>query len=241
MDKFPLWADHIIAFLYGIAIPLYAAYKRPKELSGKHFESHQKKQIYINNSLSLLVMAIVVFLAWVIFRRPLAALGFKQVSNISDWWWLIAIFMTLYITDTVTAIVSKENFEKNFSAIDSKTPFMPTKRQELPLYFLMCFSAAVFEEIIFRGFLVTYCIYLFSGFKDPYLWAVIIPAIVFSIAHYYQGIKAVFKIFILSLLFGYIFIRSESLWLVIILHFVVDAAAGVLTFKYMREEKEIPG
>lgn len=239
MDKFPLWADHIIAIFYGIAIPLYAAYKRPKELSGIHFDSSQKYRIYISNSLSLFGMALLIFIAWLLFNRPLTALGFKQTTHTNDWWWLLVIFLILYIADTVIAISSKENLEKNFSAIDSKTPFMPSRRRELPLYFVMCFSAAVFEEIIFRGFLVTYCLYLFSALKDPHLWAVIIPAIVFSIAHFYQGKKAVIKIFILSLLFGYIFIWSESLLPVMLLHFIVDAAGGLLTFKYMNEENEI--
>lgn len=238
MDNFPLWADHILAFIFGIAVPFYAAYKRPKDLAGRHFESHQKKQIYLINSLSLFLMALVILIVWLIFRRPLAELGFKQIINLAAVWWLVVIFILLYVIDTGIAINSKDSLEKKFSASHTKTPFMPTKRHELPLYFLMCFSAGVFEEIIFRGFLVTYCLYLFSGFNDPELWAVIIPAIVFSIAHYYQGGKAVFKIFILSVLFGFIFIWSESLLLVMLLHFLVDATGGLLTLKYMKEEND---
>ena len=238
MDNFPLWADHVLAFIFGIAIPVYTAYKRPKDLAGRHFESHQKKQIYLTNSLSLFLMALVVFVVWLLFKRPLADLGFKQIINVTAVWWLVVMFILLYVIDTGIAITSKENLEKTFSAKNSKTPFMPTKRHELPLYFLMCFSAGVFEEIIFRGFLVTYCLYLFSGLNDPEFWAVIIPAAVFSIAHYYQGKKAVLKIFILSILFGFIFIWSASLLLVMLLHFLVDAAGGLLTLKYMKEEND---
>ena len=108
---------------------------------------------------------------------------FKSLKELNEFW---IIFILLYVIDTGIAISSKEILEKKFNARNSKTPFMPTKRHELPLYFLMCFSAGVFEEIIFRGFLVTYCLYLFSGLNDPEFWAVIIPAAVFSIAHYYQ-------------------------------------------------------
>ena len=34
MADFPLWADHILALLFGIALPFYTAFRRPKDLSG---------------------------------------------------------------------------------------------------------------------------------------------------------------------------------------------------------------
>ena len=236
MADFPLWADHILALLFGIALPFYTAFRRPKDLSGIHFESYQKKHLYLTNSISLFLMALVILVVWFLYKRPLAELGFKQVSNISSWWGLVFVFILLYLIDTIKAIVSKEKIEEKFKAQISKTPFMPTKKAELPLYFLMCFSAGVFEEIIFRGFLVTYCYFLFFEFVNGDQWAVILPAFVFSIAHYYQGGKAVVKIFILSLLFGFIFLWSGSLIVVMILHFTVDAIGGLLTMKYQKEE-----
>ena len=240
MDKFPLWADHILAFIFGIAIPLYSAYKRPKDLSGKHFESYQKKQIYISNSISLFLMALLILIVWLLFKRPLAELGFRQPGGISTWWWLTVIFILLYVIDTGFAVNSKENLEKNVNASKTKTPFMPSKWHEMPLYFLMCFSAGVFEEIIFRGFLVTYFMYLLSDIVSGEMWAIFLPAILFSVAHYYQGSKAVLKILILSVLFGYIFILSDSLLVVMLLHFLVDAIGGLLTMKYMKNEIEDP-
>ena len=236
MANFPLWADHILALLFGIALPFYSAFRKPKDLSGMHFESYQKKHLYLTNSISLFLMALVILVVWFLFKRPFAEIGFKQVSNINSWWGLVLVFILLYLTDTVKAISSKEEIEEKFKAQISKTPFMPTKKAELPLYFLMCFSAGVFEEIIFRGFLVTYCYFLFFEFVNGDQWAVILPAIVFSIAHYYQGGKAVVKIFILSLLFGFIFLWSGSLIVVMLLHFTVDAIGGLLTMKYQNEE-----
>ena len=240
MDNFPLWADHILAFLFGIAIPFYAAYKRPKDLAGRHFDTRQKKRIYLANSFFLFLMAGVILAVWLLFKRSLTDLGFKSISNIETWYWMAIIFILLYIIDTGIAIHSKENLKKNFDAKHSKTPFMPTKNHELPLYFLMCFSAGVFEEIIFRGFLVTYFMNLLADIVSGEMWAVFFPAILFSIAHYYQGSKAVLKILILSVLFGYIFILSDSLLVVMLLHFLVDAIGGLLTLKYMKKEMEDP-
>jgi membrane protease YdiL (CAAX protease family) len=96
----------------------------------------------------------------------------------------------------------------------------------------------VFEEIIYRGYLITYCQYLFSGSAWQLELSILLPAFVFSIAHFYQGAKAVLKIFILAIFFGYIFVYSGSLAIVMLLHFAVDAAGGLLTIKYMKENAQ---
>jgi len=70
--------------------------------------------------------------------------------------------------------------------------------------------------------------------------AVILPALAFSIAHFYQGAKAVLKIFFLAVFFRYLFIYSGSLLIVMILHFLVDAVGGLLTIKYMKEHVQQP-
>jgi membrane protease YdiL (CAAX protease family) len=66
----------------------------------------------------------------------------------------------------------------------------------------------------------------------------LIPAFFFAIAHFYQGSRAVLKIFILAAVFGYVFIYSGSLLVVMILHFLVDAIGGLLTMKYIKEEND---
>ena len=43
MDNFPHWVDHIIALVFCIALPLYAARQRTKGTSLIHFSSHQKR------------------------------------------------------------------------------------------------------------------------------------------------------------------------------------------------------
>jgi membrane protease YdiL (CAAX protease family) len=77
----------------------------------------------------------------------------------------------------------------------------------------MCFSAGVFEEIVYRGYLINYCWSLFEGSDYQQTIAVLLPALAFSIAHFYQGAKAVLKIFFLGCI----------LWLPLYLfRFVID-------------------
>lgn len=238
MDKFPLWLDHIVAFIFCIAIPLYSARQR-KGFSGVTFTSEQKKQIYISGSFTLFLMASIVGIVWLFFRRPLSELGLVQPTNFSAWWWMPLVFVLLYLIDAVITLSSKKGFAETIENWEKRTPFLPTKTNELPEYFLMCFSAGVFEEIAYRGFLVTYCWYLFDGSNNQQLWAIIVPAFAFAVAHFYQGTKAVLKIFVLAVFFGYLFILSGSLLFVMILHFLVDATGGLLSLKYMKEDKDV--
>lgn len=237
MDNFPLWLDHIVAFLFCIAIPLYGA-KQRKGFPGVIFSSEQKKQIYISGSLSLFIMGVVVAIVWLIFQRPFAEIGLTQPTNLSLWWWMPIAFALIYLADAFLTLSSKKGKDEMIENWKNRTPFLPTKTNELPEYFLMCFSAGVFEEIAYRGFLVTYCWYLFDGLKYQQVLAVAVPAFAFAVAHFYQGTKAVLKIFFLAVFFGYMYVLSGSLLMVMILHFLVDAVGGLLTIKYMKEEKQ---
>jgi len=235
MDKFPNWVDHILAFIFCIAIPLYGAIQRRHGFADISFSSEQKKRIYISGSFSLFIMGMVVMSVWLIFKRPLAEIGLTQPVDFRWWWWMPIAFALVYLLDTVVTLSSKKELDKTVDNWKKRTPFLPTKNNELPEYFLLCFSAGVFEEIVYRGYLVNYCWYLFDGSNYQELLSIFLPAFVFSIAHFYQGGKAVIKIFILAVFFGYLFIYSGSLLLVMILHFLVDAIVGLLTIKYMKE------
>jgi len=240
MDKFPHWVDHVIAFVFCIALPLYAARQRTQGNSLLNFSSDQKKRIYISGSFSLFIMGVIVVSVWLIFNRPLPELGLTQPGNFQTWWWLAIIFILVYLLDTVVTLSSKKGIDETVENWKKRTPFLPTKKSELPEYFLLCFSAGIFEEIVYRGYLINYCWYLFEGSNYQQMIAVLLPALAFSLAHFYQGAKAVLKIFFLAVFFGYLFIYSGSLLIVMILHFLVDAVGGLLTIKYMKEQVEDP-
>jgi membrane protease YdiL (CAAX protease family) len=241
MDKFPHWADHIVAFVFCVAVPLLAARQRIKVEPGVFLTSDQKKNIYIASSFSLFIMGAIIMAVWLLFKRPIDEIGLTQPTNTRAWLWIAIAFAIIYTIDAVTNLSSKHAIDTAVDNWKKRTPFLPTKNKELPEYLLMCFSAGVFEEIVYRGYLVTYCWYLFDGMEYQKLLSILVPAFVFSVAHFYQGTKAVMKIFILAILFGYIFMNSGSLLIVMILHFLVDAIGGLLTIKYLKEieEKEV--
>jgi len=94
--------------------------------------------------------------------------------------------------------------------------------------FMIALLAAVGEELIFRGILVR----LFREWTRNTHLAVIIPALLFSALH--LQFYGFFGRFVLGLVLGYLFIWSGSLWVPIIVHFLNNAMAVILSFLYQR-------
>lgn len=84
--------------------------------------------------------------------------------------------------------------------------------------------------------MITYFSYLFKDSDYGQSISIFLPAFIFSISHFYHGLKNIIKIFILSVLFGYIYILSGSLVIVMILHFLVDVIGGLFSIKSMNNE-----
>lgn len=84
--------------------------------------------------------------------------------------------------------------------------------------------AAIGEELIFRGILVR----LFGEWTGNVHLSVIIPAFLFSALH--LQFYGFFGRLVLGILLGYLFIWSGSLWVPVIVHFLNNAMAVILSF-----------
>ena len=142
----------------------------------------------------------------------------------------IGIFI-FYFADLVVGFLNSKYIK---SRLDDLHYIIPLNWNEFISYIFLAVSAGICEEVIFRGFLITYLSHYFSGMPYGQILAILIPALVFSVSHLYQGWWAVLKIMILAMLFGFIFVLSESLIAVIIIHILIDifsGVAGVLSHK----------
>lgn len=240
MDNFPAFADYLLVLIFGILLPFISGVQSAaafKEMTTS-FDTATKRRFYLGNSLFLFIIAFVIMIVWRLYERPFSALGFTSPSAIGKTtpWWMIGLFVALYAMDSIHSFFDKTELAKTKNRLEEQTPFMPTQLKDLPAYFIMCISAGVFEEIVFRGYLISFFRYLFAGIPAAAAWSLITPAVIFSLAHYYQGPKTVFKILVLSLLFGMIFWHSGSLYAVIIIHFVVDLASGFISIYLAKKE-----
>ncbi|HEX6227302.1 MAG TPA: CPBP family intramembrane glutamic endopeptidase [Chryseolinea sp.] len=232
MEYFPNWADHIVAFIFCVLLPLQAIRQTTKPYGIAIYDSQQKRTFYFSTCISLFIMAAIILSVWLLFKRPLAEIGLTAAVDIQSAKWTVIAFVILYSIDFTYSLTPK-NIAAAIPEWEKRTPFMPTKTKELPAYLVLCLCAGVFEEIIYRGYLITYFRYLLDVFKYQETLSVVLSALVCSISHFYHSKKDITKAFILSILFGIIVVQSGSLLIVMFMHFLNNLIGGLLTIKYL--------
>ncbi len=235
------WSDHLLFFLFGVAFPWQAIFRTQPAMSKvSHWDTSMRRSLYISNSISLWVMALAVLFVWLLLGRPWAALGLRWPETESwDLGWIgSAIFSLAYGLDVWWETRNPSALAETRIRWRKFTPFMPKNKEEVRLFYIVAFSAGVCEEIVFRGFFIYYFTQWFAGNAWASWAAIVIPSLIFAISHYYQGWKAMFKIALLSLVFGWILIVTKSLLIPILLHFLVDVAGGHMSLRLMGEDQE---
>ena len=230
MNEFPSIADHAVVWIFGIILPFLSGLQSGKLNGEIVFTPETRKKIYLGNSLMLTISGLLILGIWFLKKRPIESLGFKPIEHFS----LTLIFpLTLFIIAySIDLFKTKKQLSSDTPKNDiewfEKSSFLPEQKGELKYYIILCMCAGIFEEIIYRGFMVTYFLPQQAGF--PFL-ALFAPAILFSLAHYYQGWQAVIKIMLFSSVLGWIFISSKSIYLNMFIHFMVDLISGILIMK----------
>lgn len=87
------------------------------------------------------------------------------------------------------------------------------------LLILLSAWVACFEEMLFRGFLLT----RLRGLLGSWPAAILIGSVLFALPHLYQGVIAVCVILALGIVLGSTFVIRRSLAPVIVTHFLFDA------------------
>jgi len=114
-------------------------------------------------------------------------------------------------------------------------PVPPTGRWwTVPVLLLDAAEAALVEEVIVVGFLVT----RLQQLRVVPAAAVGASALLRGTYHLYQGFGGFFGNLAMGLLFGFVFVRTRRTWPLVIAHFLLDVAAGV-GFLLFREH--LPG
>ena len=225
--------DHLLVLVFGILLPYIAVFHSQPELKNIVFNTAEKIQVYYSNSLLQWIGVIAIGTLWYFKDRSFIdlGLGFPQMTTISSG--LIAGFIIWYIFDTWWELRNATQIEATVKKWRSNIPFLPENWQELSHFSFVAITAGVCEEIIFRGF----CIQYFLAWNQDNLlgtWlAILLPAFLFSIGHVYQGYSAVFKTFFMAILLGWVFILTQSLWIPMLLHFLVDIISGYIAMRVL--------
>lgn len=192
-----------------------------------------KKHIYFSNGLMLWIGALLVVTNWNVTDRSWDLLGIRMPFITDVVIYSCVALVLIYLVDSIYSVLKEKHKEDNTPLMDQ---ILPTNWTEYASFTFLAVSAGICEEIVFRGFLVNYFLEITKEFTlGPYL-SIFIPAVVFSVSHLYQGWLNVIKIFTLALLFCAIFLLSNSLLLVVVIHVAVDLISGALVVGLAKSE-----
>lgn len=216
------WFDHLFAFLIIIVIPALSL--KSDKMSEEVIQSLPlKKHLFFSNGLMLIISALLVITSWNISNREWSGMGFSLVDFNIKVIYLCIIIITFYLADIFFGAINKE-YDKN--KLENLKFIIPLNWKEYRSYIFLAISAGICEEIIFRGFLISYLYHFLSWMDYGNYISVAIPSIIFSLSHLYQGWWAVVKIMFIALILGFIFLYSGSLIPVIIIHIFIDLTSG---------------
>lgn len=111
----------------------------------------------------------------------------------------------------------------NAKTVDSLLPKSPV---EVLVWIATCITAGICEEMAFRGYLQRQ----FHALTGNVAWAVVLQALVFGIAHGYQGWRNVVVIGVLGILYGALAALRKNLRANMIAHAWSDVWEGWLKF-----------
>jgi len=131
---------------------------------------------------------------------------------------VIAMMIMIAIAQHDPSILSAE--PESARAIKETFP-----RMSLPALFIMMTFVAIWEEIVFRGFLLT----RLYAMVNRWWLAVFLGAVIFSFGHIYQGLLGMFLPFVPGLVLGGLFVWRRSLVPCIVYHICQNVFAVQMT------------
>ena len=233
--------DHVVAGIICVLAPVLAFTSRKITVEDIKLESDDKIRLYHSNALLLIVFALITTTTWRIPGRPISGLGL----NWPEWHpyipVLLLVIMVFYLLDFFFLYGSKKKRERTFNKRNKSLAFVPGDKKEMIHFVFLAVAAGIGEEIIFRGYLINYLIYWTGNDWWGILTACVATSALFAFLHGYQGIQSMLKIFFFALIFSAIFIYSQSLLLVMLVHAIIDTLSGLVSvylLKNVEEESE---
>lgn len=236
------WTDHLLFLLVGVIIPLRTVLGTQPQLKLIQFDTRLKLQLYWGNNLWLWLLTGGVALVWWWNDRSWADLGLTWPPEMPQGLplWVLAFFVGLYLADTFLEINNQAQLDEAREQMKRDLGFLPQTAYEYLHYISLALTAGFCEEFIFRGYFIRYFQLLLGEGESTFTLAILIPAVIFAVVHFYQGWQAVVKIGGMAVMFGFIFVHTGSLWLLMIIHAGVDLLGGAIAWQLLAKHSEPP-
>lgn len=223
--------QHLLVIFLAVGMPLWDWYEIPRLKAST--EPRKKIKYYRKIVAALWVCAAIAVLTTGIATTFTAHLrageipwldagsrGSKLILGITT-----GMFIAILLP-AVLALRSETIRAKAGKAARKLAYLLPSTGEERSWWWLVCITAGVCEEFIYRGFLLHY--FHATPFQLSLTWALVASSVIFGIGHLYQGVVGSVQTALMGFIFGCLFLITGSLLLPMVLHAVLDLRVLVM-------------
>ena len=235
------WDIWLIFFVLGVLVP-WRGYARLRELLAKpHIDSRERLSLYLSTILfQWLAAAVAAWRAWAhgftagqlgVLARPGGKVFLEALAGAA----LFVAFQWLNLR-RVSRVPAASRGQLQVLA----ERILPRSALERRVFFGLAATAALCEEFLYRGFAIA--VLARAGLPA---WLIVLgSALLFGLAHLYQGKSGLLSTAILGVIFGMVRVLWQSLVPVVAWHLAVDMVAGLAAPKYLlrpeMQDQEVP-
>jgi membrane protease YdiL (CAAX protease family) len=228
-----------IAILLEIAVvfvPLYILLFVSDRLGGNDFISLGGDVVLVGGPLVYVGMVLALAAVWVTSKLRGSSWNDFGLAQPKNWGRTILIGIGMTLIFMVAATLLSQLVKVVFQTPDADLSRFAPLHGNLPNLIInvvaLWFTAGFLEEFLWRGYLMNRLIDLL-GKNTKLAWAISLigSAIIFGLAHSYQGLPGIIKISAVGLLLGGGFLAvRRNLWPLIIVHIIIDTVSMVQHF-----------
>lgn len=143
------------------------------------------------------------------------------------------VLLAVYLLASLRRVANDPDLRRQTAdALQPQSWILPTDRREAAWFVgPVSVSAGICEELLYRGYLIQYL-----DAQLPLWAAVLLSSLLFGVLHAYQGIRGMLRTAAAGLLLSLLFVGTGSLLLPILLHVLVDAYAGSLSWVALKRD-----
>jgi uncharacterized protein len=215
-------AQHVLVFVLIVVMPLWDWYELPRLKASTDFG--KKIKFYGK----------IVAASWVCAVVAVLTVGVLTVSTIHkvprEISWLDAgsrgaavmegITAGMLIAIMLPAVLALWSQKIRAKAAKRLAFLLPSSIRERRWWWLVCITAGICEEVVYRGFLLHYFHTL--PFHLSLAWAMVASSGIFGIGHLYQGVAGGVQTAVIGFVFAAMFVMTGSLLVPIVVHAVMD-------------------